>query len=146
MGSTYEKPMSDPVNHPKHYVSHPSGIECIAVVEHMTFNVGNVIKYLWRAGLKEGSEGIEPKLLEDLKKARWYLDREIAKKEQELDLPKAPPQEAWTEEAPLEELDPRKSTPWPQGLDAGFCVTPEDFPGSDYESDASLPSLPPTKG
>ena len=68
--------MSDAVNHPKHYTAHPSGVECITVVEHMTFNVGNAVKYCWRAGLKD----VAP-LLEDLKKARWYLDREIARLE-----------------------------------------------------------------
>lgn len=60
----------DPVNHPKHYTSDPSGVECIDVVEHRTFNVGNAMKYLWRAGLKGDH-------VEDLKKARWYVDREI---------------------------------------------------------------------
>ena len=63
--------MSDPVNHPTHYTSHPSGVECIQVTEHMTFCVGNAMKYLWRAGLKGDQH------LEDLKKARWYIDREI---------------------------------------------------------------------
>lgn len=63
------------VNHPKHYNSHPSGIECIQVVEHMNFNVGNAIKYLWRTDHKNG--------LEDLKKAAWYINREIEKKEKE---------------------------------------------------------------
>jgi hypothetical protein len=58
------------VNHPKHYTSHPSGVECIAITEHMNFCIGNAVKYLWRAGLKENQ-------LEDLKKARWYIDREI---------------------------------------------------------------------
>jgi len=67
--------MSDNVNNPKHYTSHPSGIECIQVVEHMNFNVGNAIKYLWRTDHKNG--------LEDLKKAAWYIKREIAKKEKE---------------------------------------------------------------
>lgn len=62
---------SDAVNHPKHYNSHPSGIECIDVVEHMTFNVGNASKYLWRAGLKS------PDARTDLLKAKWYIDREI---------------------------------------------------------------------
>lgn len=61
---------SDPVNHPKHYTSHPAGVECIAVTEHMNFCRGNAVKYIWRAGDK-GNE------IEDLKKARWYLDREI---------------------------------------------------------------------
>jgi len=61
--------MADTVNHPKHYNSHPSGVECITVVEHMTFNIGNAIKYLWRADHKNG--------IEDLKKAAWYVQREI---------------------------------------------------------------------
>lgn len=62
--------MSDLINHPPHYTSHPSGIECIDVTEHFNFNVGNAVKYLWRAGLK-GNQ------IEDLQKARWYVDREI---------------------------------------------------------------------
>jgi hypothetical protein len=64
----------DPIARPKHYASHPSGLDCIVIAEHMNFCVGNAIKYLWRAGLK-GSH------LEDLKKARWYVDREIARLE-----------------------------------------------------------------
>jgi hypothetical protein len=64
----------DPVNHPTHYTAHPSGIECIQITEHMGFCIGNAIKYLWRADLKG-------KALEDLKKARFYIDREIAKRE-----------------------------------------------------------------
>lgn len=70
-----KRPMiSDPVNHPTHYNSHPSGVEAIAICEHMNFCVGNAIKYLFRAG-KKGD------LLEDIKKARWYLDREISRLE-----------------------------------------------------------------
>jgi len=42
------------------------------VVEHMNFNLGNAVKYVWRAGLKPTSSDIE-----DLQKARWYIDREI---------------------------------------------------------------------
>lgn len=64
--------MSDPVNHPSHYNNHPSGIECIDVVEHMGFNLGNAIKYMWRAGDKDPTKEIE-----DLKKAQWYVNREI---------------------------------------------------------------------
>lgn len=64
---------SDSVNHPEHYTSHPSGVECIAIVEQFGFCVGNAIKYLWRAGLKGDA-------LEDLKKARWYVDREIQRR------------------------------------------------------------------
>jgi hypothetical protein len=64
----------DNVNHPSHYTSHPSGIECIQVTEHMNFCIGNAVKYLWRAGLKGSA-------LEDLKKARWYVEREIQRLE-----------------------------------------------------------------
>lgn len=60
------------VNHPEHYNRHPSGVECIDIVRHMNFNLGNVIKYLWRAGLKEGNADIQ-----DLEKAKWYLEDEI---------------------------------------------------------------------
>lgn len=60
------------VDHPSHYNQHPSGVECIDVVEHMTFNVGNAVKYLWRAGLKDSTPA-----LEDLQKAAWYINREI---------------------------------------------------------------------
>jgi hypothetical protein len=61
---------ADPVNHPAHYRS-PSGVECIQVTEHFSFLRGNAIKYLWRAGAKGD-------LRQDLEKARWYIDREIA--------------------------------------------------------------------
>lgn len=64
--------MNDNVNHPKHYTSHPSGVECIEITEHLNFCIGNAIKYLWRAGLK-GEQ------VEDLRKARWYIDREISR-------------------------------------------------------------------
>lgn len=63
--------LSDPVNHPSHYLSHPSGLECIQVTEHMNFCLGNAVKYIWRAGLKSNSA------IEDLQKACWYLEREI---------------------------------------------------------------------
>ena len=65
--------MSDPVNHPKHYNNHPSGIECIEVVRHMTFNLGNAIKYIWRADEKG-------KDIEDLEKAIFYIKDEIEKR------------------------------------------------------------------
>lgn len=70
---------SDPINHPQHYNSHPSGIECIDVVEHYSFNVGNAMKYLWRAGLKGSAE----KRVEDLRKAAWYANREADRIETE---------------------------------------------------------------
>lgn len=65
--------MTDLINHPPHYTSHPSGVECITVTEHMNFNLGNAVKYIWRAGLK--SEDAHA----DLAKARWYIEREIAR-------------------------------------------------------------------
>jgi hypothetical protein len=64
----------DTVNHPGHYTGHPSGIECIQITEHMGFNLGNAIKYVWRADLKNDA-------LEDLRKAAWYINREIKKRE-----------------------------------------------------------------
>lgn len=63
-----------PVNHPPHYTSHPSGIECITIVEHMPFNIGNAIKYLWRAGLKDNAPTVQ-----DYEKAIWYVQREIGR-------------------------------------------------------------------
>lgn len=63
---------AEAVNHPRHYNVHPSGVECIDVVEHMSFNLGNAVKYVWRAGEKGDH-------IEDLKKAVWYVNREIQK-------------------------------------------------------------------
>jgi hypothetical protein len=65
--------MTDAINHPQHYNAHPAGIECIDVIEHFGFNIGNAIKYLWREGLKGASD-------EDLKKAAWYVAREVEKR------------------------------------------------------------------
>jgi hypothetical protein len=67
--------MPDPINHPAHYTEHASGIECIEVTEHFNFNCGNAIKYIWRADLKHASP------LEDLRKAAWYINREIQRLE-----------------------------------------------------------------
>lgn len=64
------------IDHPPHYNDHPSGVECIIIAEHYGFNLGNVIKYLWRAEEKGAP-------LEDLKKARWYLNREIQRREKQ---------------------------------------------------------------
>ena len=66
----------DPVNRPKHYTEHKSGVECIQITEHLNFCLGNAIKYIWRADLKADA-------IEDLKKARWYLDREIQRRSKE---------------------------------------------------------------
>lgn len=62
----------DLVNHPPHYTDHPSGIECIRITEHLNFCIGNAVKYLWRAGRKG-----DP--VQDLRKAVWYIEREIAR-------------------------------------------------------------------
>ena len=62
----------DIINKPKHYNSHPSGIECIDIVKHHDFCTGNAIKYLWRQGLKDGESSVK-----DLKKAAYYIDKKI---------------------------------------------------------------------
>ncbi|CAB5237921.1 SaV-like [uncultured Caudovirales phage] len=74
----YPNDDSDPVNNPAHYNISPAScsicgerIECIDVAQHMNFNKGNAIKYIWRAGLKTEDE------VEDLRKAIWYLGKEI---------------------------------------------------------------------
>ena len=69
--------MNDPVNHPVHYTSHPSGVEAIDITEFMSFCLGNVIKYVMRADYKTDR-------LEDLQKARWYLEREISREQSNL--------------------------------------------------------------
>lgn len=65
--------MHDPVNHPKHYTGHPSGIECIQITRHFNFCLGNAIKYIWRAGQKGDA-------IEDLEKAAFYILDEIAER------------------------------------------------------------------
>lgn len=62
--------MPDMVNHPKHYTSHASGVEVIEITEHMNFCLGNAIKYILRAEHKDNQ-------IQDLKKAVWYINREI---------------------------------------------------------------------
>lgn len=66
--------MPDMVNHPVHYTSHPSGVEVIEITEHMGFCLGNAIKYIMRSELK-GNQ------VQDLKKAIWYINREISRLE-----------------------------------------------------------------
>ena len=68
----------DNVNHPSHYTSHPSGVECITITQHHDFCIGNAIKYLWRAGLKKDADKSDiEKEIEDLEKARWYINQKI---------------------------------------------------------------------
>jgi hypothetical protein len=57
------------VNHPPHYAGHKSGVEPIDIAEHLSFNFGNALKYVWRAKLK-GTEIL------DLEKSLWYLERQ----------------------------------------------------------------------
>ncbi|MEG1856237.1 MAG: DUF3310 domain-containing protein [Acinetobacter sp.] len=64
--------IDDEVNQPSHYTSHPSGIECIEITRHHDFAIGNAIKYLWRAGLKNSDNEIQ-----DLEKAAWYIQDKI---------------------------------------------------------------------
>jgi hypothetical protein len=71
---TIQQIAEDLVNHPPHYTAHPSGVECIQITEHMNFCLGNAIKYIWRADLKHDA-------IEDLKKAVWYVNREIERRE-----------------------------------------------------------------
>jgi hypothetical protein len=65
-------PTIDMVSHPPHYTSHPSGVECLEITRHMNFNLGNAVKYIWRADLKGNA-------VEDLEKAIFYLRDEIGK-------------------------------------------------------------------
>ena len=67
---------SDPVTAPAHYTTDPSGVECIEITRHRTFNIGNAIKYLWRAGIKDTETHVE-----DLRKAAFYIADEIARLE-----------------------------------------------------------------
>ncbi len=69
--STFVGP-ANPIDHPPQYTKHPSGVECIQITEHMGFNLGNAVKYIWRADLKGNA-------VEDLMKARWYINRELDK-------------------------------------------------------------------
>ena len=80
ISGTVEEPVEDMVNSPTHYTSDPSGVECITIVRHRNFNVGNAIKYLWRNGLKKDSDLQDSaKQVEDLEKAVFYIKDEIAR-------------------------------------------------------------------
>lgn len=67
---------SNPVE-PPHY-DFPGGVKVIDLTEHLSFCRGNVVKYVARAGRKDIAAE-----LEDLQKARWYLDREIERLERQ---------------------------------------------------------------
>lgn len=68
--------MSEQVNHPKHYGGADNPYEAIKVIEAwgLGFCLGNTVKYISRAGKKETD-----KTVQDLEKAKWYLEREIEK-------------------------------------------------------------------
>jgi len=73
----------DAVTKPKHYTSDPSGVECLQITRHRNFNIGNAIKYLWRAGLKDSpSLGITEVTIQDLRKAVFYIEDEIKRLEE----------------------------------------------------------------
>lgn len=63
--------MSDTVNHPSHYTGFSNGAEVIDITENLSFNLGNVVKYVARAGRKTADP------VEDLRKAKFYLEREL---------------------------------------------------------------------
>lgn len=79
-GSNSQKEIKDNVNHPSHYTQ--GKVECIDAIEAATVHkngldavcTANIIKYIWRCENKNG--------IEDLKKARWYLDKMIQHNEQ----------------------------------------------------------------
>lgn len=72
--------MPEMIDHPAHYGGEDNPYETIKVIEawelDRSFCLGNTVKYISRAGKKSGND-----MLQDLKKARWYLDREIARME-----------------------------------------------------------------
>jgi len=70
----------DMVNNPAHYTSDPSGVECIEITRHRNFNIGNAFKYLWRAGIKN-----EDTVIQDLRKAIFYIEDEIKRIEKSKD-------------------------------------------------------------
>jgi len=74
-GTTGHQLDPEGVDHPAHYSQHPSGVECIDIIEHMGFNLGSAVKYLWREGLKDSEPTIK-----DLNKAVWYIQREIKRR------------------------------------------------------------------
>lgn len=69
------QPPIDMVNEPPHYQGFSNGAEVIDVTENLTFNTGNAVKYLARAGRVDGANKGE--VMQDLSKARWYVEREI---------------------------------------------------------------------
>ncbi|MFD4608301.1 DUF3310 domain-containing protein [Streptomyces sp. NPDC058440] len=73
--ASFSAQVEDEINHPSHYTWLPGGVEVIDITELLPFNLGNVVKYVLRAGHKHD----EP--LTDLRKAAWYINREIERLE-----------------------------------------------------------------
>jgi len=103
------RPPGDPVDHPAHYTMHPSGVECIQITEHMNFCRGNAVKYIWRAGIKGSAK-------EDLRKAVWYLQRDIAR----LDALSGPPAAAYVAEEAAKACDPVRAAPRGHGISSAI--------------------------
>jgi hypothetical protein len=72
MATTQSEDPNERVDHPRHYNQHPSGVECIELIEHLPTNLGNAVKYIWRCGLKATETP-----LRDLQSAYWYTNREL---------------------------------------------------------------------
>jgi|WetSurMetagenome_2_1015567.scaffolds.fasta_scaffold264324_2 hypothetical protein len=76
MATTQSEDPNERVDHPRHYNAHQSGIETIELIEHLPYNLGAAIKYIWRCGLKSSETP-----LRDLSSAKWYTKREISREE-----------------------------------------------------------------
>ena len=74
-----QKSSIDMVNKPPHYQGFSNGSEVIDITENLTFNTGNAVKYLARAGRVDGRNKGE--IMQDLDKARWYVEREIERRQ-----------------------------------------------------------------
>jgi hypothetical protein len=92
MSTTQSEDPNERVEHPRHYNQHPSGIECIEIVEHLSANLANATKYVWRCGLKSSETP-----LRDLKSAQWYVERESCRIDlfELLDVPKPKTEVVW---------------------------------------------------
>lgn len=133
--------MTDNVNHPSHYNSHPSGVECIQVAEHMTFNCGNAVKYIWRNGLKDAATS--GKQIEDLKKAIWYLQREVERLELETPAQKCDNNVSVIDPGTVWEA--MENSGWTRS-EGGGLVPPKDTHGIAYGGILNQASATPLKG
>ena len=77
----HEAKADDHVNHPTYYTDNPKGIELIDMIGHLSFPKGAAIKYIYRSGKKDPTKSIE-----DLQKAKWFIDHMIKELQDEKDL------------------------------------------------------------